>query len=138
MICRPQNAGGFRLAWGRMAVERDAGRLGVDDLTFTGSDTLCQSCPRQCRCVICAYSPVPRPQEGHSHYLYGSEGEKGNNQHSFHHNIVRIFTQSVTPMADPRFPQPEQDVSGNGDLPTYDALAADAGPNSRSVPPSLG
>lgn len=36
-------------------------------------------------------------------------------------------------MADPRFPQPEQDVSGNGDLPTYDALAAEAGPNSRSV-----
>jgi len=36
-------------------------------------------------------------------------------------------------MADPRFPQPEQDASGNGDLPTYDALAAEAGPNSRSV-----
>lgn len=36
-------------------------------------------------------------------------------------------------MADPRFPQPEQDASGNGDLPTYDAVAAEAGPNSRSV-----
>lgn len=34
-------------------------------------------------------------------------------------------------MADPRFPHPEQDASGNGDLPTYDALAAEAGPNSR-------
>lgn len=34
-------------------------------------------------------------------------------------------------MADPRFPQPEQDVSGNGDLPTYDAVAAEVGPNSR-------
>ena len=27
---------GFRLAWWRMAVERDAGGLGVLDLTFTG------------------------------------------------------------------------------------------------------
>ena len=36
-------------------------------------------------------------------------------------------------MADPKFPQPEQDVHGNGDLPTYDALAAEVGPNSRSV-----
>ena len=36
-------------------------------------------------------------------------------------------------MADPRFPQPEQDAAGNGELPTYDALAAEAGPNSRSV-----
>ncbi|KAF9651684.1 hypothetical protein BDM02DRAFT_3110114, partial [Thelephora ganbajun] len=34
-------------------------------------------------------------------------------------------------MADSRSLQPEQDVSGNGDLPTYDALAAEAGPNSR-------
>lgn len=41
--------------------------------------------------------------------------------------------QDVTPMADPRFPHPEQDATGNGDLPTYDALAAEAGPNSRSV-----
>ena len=36
-------------------------------------------------------------------------------------------------MADPLFPHPEQDASGNGDLPTYDALAAEAGPNSRLV-----
>ena len=36
-------------------------------------------------------------------------------------------------MADPQFPQLEQDASGNGELPTYDALAAEAGPNSRSV-----
>lgn len=41
-------------------------------------------------------------------------------------------------MADPRFPQPEQDVSGDGDLPTYDAVAAEVGPNSRSVRSTVG
>ena len=46
---------------------------------------------------------------------------------------ISSICYSSSSMADSRFQHPEQDVAGNGELPTYDALAAEAGPNSRSV-----
>ena len=67
-------------------------------------------------------------ERDHSHNLHGSEEERATST-----CFSTIPPQNTTSMSDPRFPHLEQDVSGNGDLPTYDSLAAGAGPNSRLV-----